>query len=127
MKRLLLLPLALTSTAAVAASPQLPRQAADQVSQERLHAIVEKLVSFGTRHALSSQTDPKRGIGAALDWAAEEFGRYSKACGNCLAVVRPSDTVTGRQNRLEAFGIVKRPQQMVRNMVDALGRKGARL
>ncbi|HEX2762962.1 MAG TPA: M28 family peptidase [Allosphingosinicella sp.] len=70
---------------------------ADEVSQERLHAIVEKLVSFGTRHTLSSQTDPKRGIGAALDWAAAEFGRYSAACGNCLTVVRPSDVVTGRR------------------------------
>lgn len=32
---------------------------------ERLKADVEKLVSFGTRHTLSSATDPKRGIGAA--------------------------------------------------------------
>lgn len=30
----------------------------------RLKASVEKLVSFGTRHTLSSATDPKRGIGA---------------------------------------------------------------
>jgi hypothetical protein len=67
------------------------------VSQERLHAIVEKLVSFGTRHTLSSQTDPKRGIGAALKWTEEEFTRYSRACGNCLRIVRPSDTVTGRR------------------------------
>ena len=90
-------PFALAATAVSALPPQLPRQVADQVSQERLHAIVEKLVSFGTRHALSSQTDPKRGIGAALNWAADEFGRYSRACGNCLTVVRPSDTFTGRR------------------------------
>ena len=42
---------------------------------------IEKLVSFGTRHTLSSQTDPKRGIGAALAWGEAEFGRYSAACG----------------------------------------------
>ena len=96
MNKLLLLPLALLSSAA-AATPQLPGQAAEKVSQERLHAIVEKLVSFGTRHTLSSQTDPKRGIGAALDWTAAEFGRYSRGCGNCLTVVRPSDVVTGRR------------------------------
>ena len=97
MNKLLLLPLALLSSAAAAATPQLPGQAAEKVSQERLHAIVEKLVSFGTRHTLSSQTDPKRGIGAALDWTAAEFGRYSRGCGNCLTVVRPSDVVTGRR------------------------------
>ena len=97
MNKLLLLPLALLSSAAAAATPQLPGQAAEKVSQERLHAIVEKLVSFGTRHTLSSQTDPKRGIGAALNWTAAEFGRYSRGCGNCLTVVRPSDVVTGRR------------------------------
>jgi hypothetical protein len=93
----LLLPIAFASSAAAALPPQLPREAADQVSEARLHAIVEKLVSFGTRHTLSSQTDPKRGIGAALDWVAQEFGRYSRSCGECLTIVRPSDVVTGRR------------------------------
>ncbi|MBV8687288.1 MAG: M20/M25/M40 family metallo-hydrolase [Alphaproteobacteria bacterium] len=74
-----------------------PRQIANEVRQERLRALVERLVSFGTRHTLSSQTDPKRGIGAALNWTADEFGRYSKACGDCLTVVRPSDVVSGRR------------------------------
>jgi hypothetical protein len=65
------------------------------VSQGQLRHTIETLVSFGTRHTLSSQTDPKRGIGAALNWAESEFGRYSAACGNCLTVVRPSETFTG--------------------------------
>ena len=65
------------------------------VSQEQLHHTIATLVSFGTRHTLSSQTDPKRGIGAALNWADSEFGRYSAACGNCLTVVRPSETFSG--------------------------------
>lgn len=94
----MLLACALSSLAlSAAAHSATPREIADQVSQDRIHAVVEKLVSFGTRHTLSSQTDPKRGIGAALDWAADEFGRYSKACGNCLRIVRPSDVVTGRR------------------------------
>ncbi|MDB5720874.1 MAG: family metallo-hydrolase [Alphaproteobacteria bacterium] len=93
----LFLPLTLLSAAGAAAPLQLPREAADQVSQERIHSIVETLVSFGTRHTLSSQSDPKRGIGAALDWAAGEFGRYSRTCGACLTIARPFDTVTGRR------------------------------
>jgi hypothetical protein len=99
MRMLLLLSAAALVPAAAPAAPsqQSPRDIADEVSQERLHATVEKLVSFGTRHTLSSQTDPKRGIGAALNWAADEFGRTSKACGGCLTVVRPSDVVTGRR------------------------------
>ena len=51
---------------------------------ERLKADVEKLVSFGTRHTLSSATDPKRGIGAARKWAQGEFEKIAKACKGCL-------------------------------------------
>src|SRR5687768_5221628 len=91
-----LITLALAGLAA-SASAATPREAADQVSQERLRATVEKLVSFGTRHTLSSQTDPKRGIGAALNWTEAEFRRYSRACGGCLRIERPSDVVTGRR------------------------------
>jgi Zn-dependent M28 family amino/carboxypeptidase len=90
----LLAPVLLPGSLASAATPQ---EIADSVSRERLRAIVEKLVSFGTRHTLSSQTDPKRGIGASLKWTEAEFGRYSRACGGCLRVVTPSDVVTGRR------------------------------
>ncbi|HEX2811516.1 MAG TPA: M28 family peptidase [Sphingopyxis sp.] len=61
----------------------------------RLKMLVEKLVSFGTRHTLSSTTDPKRGIGAARNWGAAEFARLSKACGGCLTVERISDRFEG--------------------------------
>jgi hypothetical protein len=65
-----------------------------RVSGARMKATVEKLVSFGTRHTLSSQTDPKRGIGAALEWSRGEFQRYSAACGNCLTIVDPSEMMS---------------------------------
>lgn len=65
------------------------------VSPAQLRQTIETLVSFGTRHTLSSQTDPKRGIGAALNWAESEFTRYSAACGNCLSVSRTSETFSG--------------------------------
>jgi hypothetical protein len=38
------------------------------VSARSLERFDSTLVSFGTRHTLSSQDDPKRGIGAARDW-----------------------------------------------------------
>ena len=79
----------------IAAAP--PAQIADQVSEQKLRANVEKLVSFGTRHTLSSQTHPKRGIGAALNWAEAELQSYSKACGNCLTTARPADIITNRR------------------------------
>ena len=68
---------------------------ADNVAEERLRADVETLVSFGTRHTLSSQDDPKRGIGAAVNWALDEFRRIGATCGDCLEVLPVSDSVTG--------------------------------
>ncbi|MBA2466486.1 MAG: M20/M25/M40 family metallo-hydrolase [Sphingomonas sp.] len=61
------------------------------VSEAQLRADVERLVSFGTRHTLSSQTDPKRGIGAAVRWAEAEMKGFG------LATMQTCDTVTGRR------------------------------
>jgi hypothetical protein len=104
MKQLILLAAAAFSAATPAIAQRRPaptpvpvQRIAEDVSQANLRAIVEKLVSFGTRHTLSSQTDPRRGIGASLRWTEDEFRRYSRACGNCLQIVTPSDTVTGRR------------------------------
>ena len=44
-----------------------------QVSAARLTATVARLAAFGTRHTLSSQTDPARGLGAAAQWIHDEF------------------------------------------------------
>ena len=83
---------------AVPAPPPASLQAiAAQVEEQALRRHVERLVSFGTRHTLSSRDHPTRGIGAALNWTEAEFRRYSQACGGCLQVVRTGDIVTGRR------------------------------
>jgi hypothetical protein len=85
-------------SAAPPARPPAPLTAlADEVSESALRATVERLVSFGTRHTLSSQDHPTRGIGAALNWTEAEFRRFGRDCGGCLEIVRPSDVVTGRR------------------------------
>ena len=61
------------------------------VDAARMKAVVEKLVSFGTRHTLSSQTDPKRGIGAAVRWSEAQMKKLG------LATLQTCDTVTGRR------------------------------
>ncbi|HEU5483150.1 MAG TPA: hypothetical protein VFU80_08690, partial [Sphingomicrobium sp.] len=58
------------------------------VSGAEMKRTVEKLVSFGTRHTLSSQTDPKRGIGAAVRWAEAEMKGFG------LETLQTCDTVT---------------------------------
>ncbi len=78
-----------------AAAPALAQTETPAADPARLKADVEKLVSFGTRHTLSSVTDPKRGIGAARNWGAAEFERIAKACGGCLTVTRIADRFEG--------------------------------
>ncbi|HET8960663.1 M28 family metallopeptidase [Nocardioides sp.] len=57
-----------------------------EVDEANIRAIVEKLVSFGTRHTLSSQDDPKRGIGAARDWIYAELRKYAARSGGRMTV-----------------------------------------
>ncbi len=48
------------------------------VSKDSLRANVERLVSFGTRHTMSSTTDKKQGIGAARNWVLSRFKDYAR-------------------------------------------------
>src|SRR6185437_4045481 len=73
------------------------REVAAQVSAEQQHAVIARLVGFGTRHTLSDTRSPTRGIGAARRWVAAEFAQMSKDCGGCLTVQTPSETVAGRR------------------------------
>src|ERR1039458_4751332 len=49
----------------------------NQVSEDRIKAIIEKLVSFGTRNTMSDATDPAHGVGAARQWILEQLQSYS--------------------------------------------------
>lgn len=60
------------------------------IDPARLKATVLKLTTFGTRHTLSSQTDPARGIGAATDWVAAQFEAIAAASGGRMTVQRQS-------------------------------------
>src|SRR3954452_22720537 len=44
------------------------RQIVRDIDKHRTEASIRTLVSFGTRHLESSQTDPNRGIGAATKY-----------------------------------------------------------
>ena len=57
------------------------------VSQGALRATIEGLVSCGTRHSLSSWTDPHHGIGCGRDHIVAEFKKISADTGGRLRVV----------------------------------------
>ncbi len=60
-----------------------------------LKATITTLVGFGTRHTLSTTTDPAHGIGAARTWASGRLTAIGAACGNCLAIETIGDRFTG--------------------------------
>jgi Zn-dependent M28 family amino/carboxypeptidase len=73
------------------------RQAASEVSADQLHATIQKLVDFGTRHTASDTHSNTRGIGAARRWVQSQFQSFSQACGGCLEIETPSQTFTGER------------------------------
>src|SRR5439155_12359155 len=63
-----------------------------EIDPDRIHATILKLTQFGTRHTLSSQTDPVRGIGAATDWVVGQMQGFAAASGGRMTVQRQSFT-----------------------------------
>ncbi|HCA85000.1 MAG TPA: aminopeptidase [Streptomyces sp.] len=61
-----------------APSPEL-RRILSEIDPARIEATVRRLAAFGTRHTLSDQDDPERGIGAARDWIHAELKRCAAA------------------------------------------------
>ncbi|MFD7089253.1 M20/M25/M40 family metallo-hydrolase [Streptomyces sp. NPDC059883] len=62
------------------------RELLKEIDRDRIEATVRRLAAFGTRHTLSSQDDPERGIGAARDWIHAELKRYAEASGGRMTV-----------------------------------------
>jgi Zn-dependent M28 family amino/carboxypeptidase len=57
-----------------------------RVDTGRIEAIVRRLAEFGTRHTLSSQDDPVRGIGASRDWIHDRLTEYARDSGGRMTV-----------------------------------------
>jgi len=74
-------PLALSLTLATAAAPP-PAEPA-----RASRAIIADLVACGSRHSLSSWTDPQRGIGCGRDVVVRRFGEIARRSGGRLKVV----------------------------------------
>jgi len=57
-----------------------------QISAENLEKYVRKLVSFETRHSLSTRTNQEKGIGAACNWVKSQFESFAKVSNGRLIV-----------------------------------------
>jgi Zn-dependent M28 family amino/carboxypeptidase len=67
------------------------------VSPDELHATIQALVGFGTRHSMSDTVSDTRGIGAARRWVKTRFEAISRDCAGCLDIQTPSQVFTGER------------------------------
>jgi Peptidase family M28 len=72
-----------------------------QLSADSLRAHVDGLVRFGTRHTLSTTTDPKKGIGAARNWILGKFQQYAKQSGGRMTTAIDSWTLAADGRRID--------------------------
>ena len=68
-----------------ARQPQIAR-IVQEIDERNIERTIRKLVSFGTRNTLSSQSDPNRGVGAARDWLFSEFSKIAEQSGGRMIV-----------------------------------------
>jgi hypothetical protein len=61
-----------------------------EVDPGRIRAIISRLTQFGTRHTLSSQTDPVRGIGAATAWVTGQMQAIAATSSGRMTVQQQS-------------------------------------
>jgi len=60
------------------------------IKPARIEQYDRTLAGFGTRHTLSSQDDPNRGIGAARDWIFDQFQQSAARSGGRMTVEKQS-------------------------------------
>jgi hypothetical protein len=63
-----------------------------QIDPGRIQTTIETLAAFGTRHTLSSQTDPNRGIGAATAWVTQQMQAIAATSSGNMTVQQQSFT-----------------------------------
>jgi hypothetical protein len=72
-----------------------------QISRDSLQAYVAKLVSFGTRHTLSSTTDKKKGIGASRQWVLSKFQEFARQSGGRMTATIDTWTLKADGKRVD--------------------------
>ena len=74
----------------------------NEVSKDSLESYNRKMVSFGTRNTLSTQSNPKRGIGAARNWVLYKFNEFAKESGGRLSAIIDTTTLQKDGRRVDS-------------------------
>ena len=77
-------------------------QMVKEVSPDSLKSYIKNLVAFGTRNTLSTQTDSKRGIGAARKWVLNKFTEFARQSNGRLSAFIDTTTLLPDSKRVDA-------------------------
>ncbi len=77
-----------------------------EVSPDSLQSYIKAMVSFGTRNTLSTQTDPKRGIGAARNWVLAKFNEFAKQSNGRLSAFIDTITLQPDKRRIDTLTLL---------------------
>jgi hypothetical protein len=73
-----------------------------EVSADSLQSYIKQMVAFGTRNTLSTQTNPKRGIGAARVWVLNKFNEFAKQSNGRLTAIIDTTTYKADGKRVDS-------------------------
>jgi Zn-dependent M28 family amino/carboxypeptidase len=73
-----------------------------EVSADSLQSYIKQMVAFGTRNTLSTQTNPKRGIGAARIWVLNKFNEFAKQSNGRLSAIIDTTTYKADGRRIDS-------------------------
>jgi hypothetical protein len=77
-----------------------------EVSPDSLQSYIKALVALGTRNTLSTQTDPKRGIGAARNWVLNKFNEFAKRSNGRLSAMIDTTTLQPDKRRIDTVTLL---------------------
>lgn len=77
-----------------------------EISADSLKSYIKSMVAFGTRNTLSTQTNPKRGIGAARNWVLGKFNEFAKQSNGRLSAFIDTTTLQPDKRRIDTVTLL---------------------
>ncbi len=77
-----------------------------EISADSLQSYIKSMVAFGTRNTLSTQTNPKRGIGAARNWVLGKFNEFVKQSNGRLSAFIDTTTLQPDKRRIDTVTLL---------------------
>jgi hypothetical protein len=72
-----------------------------EVSADSLKSYISSMVSYGTRNTQSTQTNTKRGIGAARNWVLDKFNQFAGSSNGRLSAFIDTTTLQPDKKRID--------------------------